>query len=95
MVYQDGETFRYKDMGVTTLTENVKNELDNRKASDYVCAMSGVITAKEDEEPDENGYYLKAQLLTPEFDSDPAIFVKKIDTDTFWDYVSDIEITIP
>lgn len=101
VVNRVGLDTKYKPMGVTTLTQDAKDELDANSVSDYISARTGTLIIRVDPatgqpyQPDEDGYYTQSQSYY-EPQEPPAVFVKKVDgTPTFWDFVANEEITIP
>jgi hypothetical protein len=95
-VFGVGAVYKYKPMGVSELTQDVKNELDGNKSNDYCIAQMATLTAKEGESPDANGYYTSDQI-DYEVDNDSLFIKKKVEEEEikFYDYVADDYITIP
>jgi len=100
--YRSSGVNYYKSMGVSTVTQDVKNELDAHKNDEYVSVTMGTLEIYNDgegnpHEPDEDGYYTQSQVFYEVDTPESSVFIKRINTDpiTFWDYVSDEEITIP
>ena len=66
VVYEDSDEYYYKPMTDTSITQDVKDELNTYKDKDYCIARSGTLTILNDEEenpyePNEDGFYTKDQ----------------------------------
>jgi len=79
VIYNDG-TGHFRPMEVTSITQDVKNELDTYKSNDYCVARSGTLTIRDGEEPDVNGYYIKSQI-TYQIDEDGDFVKQEVDPD--------------